>query len=78
MFDDRVYKRGALTLHALRTRIGDDTFFDATRDWTRLHRHGSTSTDEFVAHIRAHGGDVAAELLENWLFEHQLPALPEG
>ena len=27
MFDDRVYKRGALLLHALRLTIGDDTFF---------------------------------------------------
>ena len=27
MFDDRVYKRGALTLHALRLSIGDDAFF---------------------------------------------------
>ena len=27
MFDDRVYKRGALTLHALRLTLGDDAFF---------------------------------------------------
>ena len=27
MFDDRVYKRGALTLHALRLTLGDDMFF---------------------------------------------------
>ena len=24
MFDDRVYKRGALTLHALRAEVGDE------------------------------------------------------
>ena len=34
MFDDRVYKRGALTLHALRLTVGDDAFFDALRAWT--------------------------------------------
>src|SRR5829696_4304013 len=28
MFDDRVYKRGALTLHAVRSTLGDDDFFD--------------------------------------------------
>ena len=49
MFDDRVYKRGALTLHALRLMIGDVAFFgllpgvdrDAParhRDDGRLHR----------------------------------------
>ena len=26
-FDDWVYKRGALTLHALRAALGDDAFF---------------------------------------------------
>ena len=40
MFDDRVYKRGALTLHALRGAIGDDKFFALLRDWTGRHRHG--------------------------------------
>ena len=33
MFDDRVYKRGALTLHALRLTVGDDAFFALLRDW---------------------------------------------
>ena len=27
MFDDRLYKRGAITLHALRGDLGDDAFF---------------------------------------------------
>ncbi|MGO8935875.1 MAG: M1 family metallopeptidase, partial [Mycobacterium sp.] len=34
MFDDRVYKRGALTLHALRGRLGDEKFFALLKDWT--------------------------------------------
>ena len=34
MFDDRVYKRGALTLHALRLTVGDDAFFALLRGWT--------------------------------------------
>ena len=51
MFDDRVYKRGALTLHALRGLIGDENFFALLREWTdslpscdrcdrRFHRPG--------------------------------------
>ena len=34
MFDDRVYKRGAITLHALRRKAGDPAFFAAVRDYT--------------------------------------------
>jgi aminopeptidase N len=33
MFDDRVYKRGALTLHALRLTVGDEAFFALLKDW---------------------------------------------
>ena len=41
MFDDRVYKRGALTLHALRLTVGDDAFFDLLRSWVEEHAGGS-------------------------------------
>ena len=48
MFDDRLYKRGALTLHALRTDLGDAPFFELLRTWTARYRHGTVSTEEFV------------------------------
>ncbi|PRC53607.1 peptidase M1, partial [Mycobacterium sp. ITM-2017-0098] len=48
MFDDRVYKRGALTLHTLRRRIGDTNFFALLQDWTGRHRHSSVVTDDFL------------------------------
>ena len=35
MFDDRVYKRGALLLHALRLTVGDEAFFGMLRDLGR-------------------------------------------
>ncbi len=38
MFDDRVYKRGALTLHALRTELGDEVFFGMLREWVAKNR----------------------------------------
>ena len=48
MFDDRVYKRGALTLHVLRRHLGDDDFFALLRDWTARHRHSTAFTDDFT------------------------------
>ena len=58
MFDERVYKRGALALHALRRRIGDERFFALLRDWTARHRHATVTTAQFVelaARARRHG-----------------------
>ena len=87
MFDDRVYKRGALTVHALRLLVGDGVFFELLRDWVQSHRHGSVTTDEFVdlvdVHVRhasgAAGGPAAAEraraLLSSWLWASPLPRL---
>ncbi|MCU1532462.1 MAG: family peptidase [Arthrobacter sp.] len=76
MFDDRVYKRGALALHALRLRCGDLAFFALLHEWTDRNRHGSVSTHEFILTAdRATGLDTEA-LLHPWLFEEALPPLP--
>ena len=48
MFDDRVYKRGALALHALRLRCGDLAFFSLLHEWAGQNRHGSVSTQQFI------------------------------
>ncbi len=64
MFDDRVYKRGALTLHALRLHLGDEAFWSLLRTWVSDHEHGSVSTADFIEHVAAHDavwrGRVAA------------------
>lgn len=76
MFDDRVYKRGALTLHALRRVIGDAAFRQLIIDWTTAHRHGSASTADFVAFAGARGLDGAPAFFERWLMTGELPPLP--
>lgn len=76
MFDDRVYKRGALALHALRLHCGDPVFFALLQDWTSANRHGSVSTAGFIlAADRITGLDTDA-LLHPWLHEAALPPLP--
>lgn len=80
MFDDRVYKRGACTLHALRETIGDERFFGVLREWTGRHRHANASTADFVSLIDELCADMpgfdAAQMLRPWLYEVRLPALP--
>ena len=58
MFDDRLYKRGALVVHALRGIIGDDRFFALLRDWTTRYRHGTVVTDDFTG-LAANYADVS-------------------
>ena len=73
MFDDRVYKRGALALHALRAALGDAAFVDLLRDWAAAHRHGLVTTDDFRAVV---AGRSQTDLLEAWLDRLRLPSLP--
>jgi aminopeptidase N len=75
MFDDRVYKRGALTLHALRLRLGDTKFFALLQDWTTRYRHSTVITDDFTGLAAAYSDESLRPLWTTWLYEKQLPAL---
>ena len=74
MFDDRVYKRGALAVHGVRGVVGDDAFFDLLRRWTRIHRHGLVTSRDFEDLAAATAGRSLERLFDAWLREAALPA----
>ncbi|GAA1647141.1 M1 family metallopeptidase [Georgenia ruanii] len=84
IFDDRVYKRGALALHALRLTLGEEAFFALVRDWTDRFAGRSVTTADFRAlageHAARSGGErraeAVADLLTAWLDRPELPPLP--
>lgn len=78
MFDDRVYKRGALAVHAVRLACGDLAFFALLQEWTAQNRHGSVSTHDFILAVRRATAIDAESLLHPWLYEEALPPLPAG
>jgi aminopeptidase N len=73
MFDDRVYKRGALTLHALRGRLVDENFFALLKDWTNRHRHGTVVTDDFTGLAANYSDEPLRPLWDVWLYSTQVP-----
>ena len=77
MFDDRVYKRGALLLHALRCTVGDERFFALLRTWVDRNRYGSVTTEMFESLADEVTGETLADLFRVWLRERRLPALPD-
>ncbi|SDD12279.1 Peptidase family M1 [Sanguibacter gelidistatuariae] len=76
MFDDRVYKRGALTLHALRLTIGDEAFFRVLREWVVRFAYRSVTTEDFVALAEEISGTSLRALFNAWLDARALPVLP--
>jgi aminopeptidase N len=75
MFDDRVYKRGALTLHVLRRNIGDENFFALLRDWTTRYRHSTAVTDDFTGLAANYAEQSLRGLWAAWLYSTRLPSL---
>ncbi|MBN9643803.1 M1 family aminopeptidase [Corynebacterium mendelii] len=79
MFDDRVYKRGALTLHAIRQLLGDAAFFAAVKKYVASGKHSVVEpVDVFTAFLG--GADKAgvshAELKNLWDAWTKKPGLP--
>jgi aminopeptidase N len=73
MFDDRVYKRGALTLHALRGRLGDQKFFALLKDWTTRYHHSNAVTEDFTGLAAHYCSESLAQLWDSWLYSRAVP-----
>jgi aminopeptidase N len=80
LFGTSVYRRGALTLHALRLTVGDETFFRILRTWADRYRYGNASTKDFIALVKEETSNVSPAdidtLFDAWLYRAELPALP--
>jgi aminopeptidase N len=75
MFGPNVYIRGAMTLHALRLEVGDDSFFKTLRTWMQRHNDANATTDDFVALASEIAGRDVKPFLEAWLYDEKMPSI---
>ncbi len=75
LFPDPVYERGAMTLQALRDRIGDDAFWGLLRTWVADHEYGNATTDDFIALAEEKSGEDLAGFFKVWLYAGARPDL---
>ncbi len=78
LFEYPVYFRGAMTLHMLRTTVGDDDFFRILRTWARSQAGESVTTPQFIRLAERISGQQLDDLFETWLFTPGRPALPDS
>ncbi|MFJ1807969.1 MULTISPECIES: M1 family metallopeptidase [unclassified Streptomyces] len=76
IFGAPVYARGAMTLHALRTTVGDRAFFRVLRAWATAHRHGNGTTAQFERLAERESGADLGALFRTWLYGPGKPARP--
>ena len=66
-----LYYRGALTLHALRRRIGEQSFLELLRRFAQPTRRASTA--DFIQEAEGIAGHDLTPFFERWLFAESLP-----
>jgi aminopeptidase N len=75
MFGVAVYWRGALTLHALRTEIGDEAMRRVLTQYAERFADGNASTGDFIDVAEEVVGVDLADLFGMWLDRPELPPL---
>ena len=78
LFPFSIYIRGAMTLQALRTKVGDTAFFTILRDWAARHEYGNATTQEFIALVKTVASPRVPEreidrLFTVWLYQKTKP-----
>ena len=69
------YSRGAMLLHMLRKKVGDDKFFQILRAWPAEHANGNATTADFRALAARISGAQLDRLFETWLYTPGKPGL---
>jgi aminopeptidase N len=73
MFNGTIYYRGAMTLEALREKVGDMTFFQIMRGWATQNRYGNVTTPEFIALAEQLSGMDLDHFFDVWLYQPEKP-----
>lgn len=68
-----IYERGAMTLEALRQRIGHAPFLELLRRWATDNAHGNVCTGEFIALAESLSGRELGRFFETWLLTPRKP-----
>jgi aminopeptidase N len=77
LFAGSVYYRGGLTLHALRLKVGDPTFFRIMRTYADRYRYGNADTQDFISLAEEVSGQNLKDFFQAWLYQNSLPPIPE-
>jgi aminopeptidase N len=73
LFHGAVYLRGAMTLHALRMKVGSTKLFRTMRAWATENQHGSATTRDFKLLAERTSGQQLDRFFKAWLYTPEKP-----
>ena len=73
MFAVSTYVRGAMTLQALRDKIGTQNLIKILRTWATEHRYANDDIEGFIAVAQQVSGEHLRGFFDRWLFQRGKP-----
>ena len=73
LYHATVYVRGAMTLYALRLKLGDDTFFHIVRTFVDQFSYSNASTKDFIKVAEEVSNQDLSAFFDTWLYSTHLP-----
>ncbi len=73
MFSSPPYERGAMTLQALREKVGDPVFFEIVREWYDRYKYSNATTADFIALSEEISGQQLDAFFDVWLYQPVKP-----
>jgi hypothetical protein len=77
MYSSGVYMRGALSMHALRMKIGDDKFFTLLKRYFKKYKDSYAASDDFEALAQEVTGEKLKPFFKAWLEDKLIPNMPQ-
>lgn len=72
---NNAYAKGAVVLHMLRARLGDEVFFRAVREYVDRFRFKEVETDDFRRVLEEVSGESLERFFDQWVRRPGLPRL---
>ena len=73
LFSAAVYEHGAMTLEALREKVGTSAFFTILRTWAQDNQFGNVTTPQFIALAERTSGMDLDAFFQVWLYQTGKP-----
>ncbi len=76
LFGSPTYERGAMTLEAMRSALGEEVFLEIMSTWIETYSGGDASTAEWIALSEEISGRDLTAFFQDWLYDTDKPAWP--
>lgn len=72
-YGDHVYNKGADVVHTLRSYMGDEDFFNASKDFLEVNQFSDVGSEDLRDFFQTYTSENINDFFANWIFESGFP-----